>query len=232
MKFSRTALTPLENVIKYFVMQSDMTLGARRGPFAALLLGDVSSARPATLLLLAAGCSAAFGAAIGSYTGGLQVLYAAVKMPLYFLLTLGISFGALHVVAASRLPAGETLRASAEAVALTAAALGGLAPVVAFVSLSCRRADQATYRFLVLVLTASVAIGGLAGVWRLHARLASPLLTAAWVALYQFTGAQMAWLLKPWVNCTFTSDRFIPLRENLNGNFYESIAGVLRNLAS
>lgn len=213
-------------------MQSSLTAGVSRNPFHALLRGNATALPTPLLLALAACCAAAFGAAVGSYTGGMQVVYAAVKMPLYFLATLGISFGALHVLAASRLPAGETLKAASEAVALTAAALGGLAPVVAFVSLSCRRADQASYAFLILVLTASVAVGGIAGVARLHARLRSPGLTLAWVAIYQFTGAQMAWLLKPWVSYTFKADRFLPLSENLHGNFYESITGVLRGLLS
>ena len=44
--------------------------------------------------------SAAFGAAVGSYTGRLQVLYDAVKMPVYLLGTLAISFGAMHLFAA------------------------------------------------------------------------------------------------------------------------------------
>ena len=213
-------------------MQSDCAGIANDAAFPALLQGQAARLPVPALLAFAAGCAAAFGAAVGSYTGGLQILFAAVKMPLYFFSTLGISFAALHVLAASRLPARETFRAAGEAVALTAAALGGLAPVVAFVSLSCRRQDQASYAFLILVLTASVAIGGIAGVARLHARLASPGLTVAWVAIYQFTGAQMAWLLKPWVSYTFKADRFIPLQENLHGNFYESIFGVLRSVLS
>ncbi|MEK7470304.1 MAG: hypothetical protein AAB074_23285 [Planctomycetota bacterium] len=213
-------------------MQSEVAIKDPHAALFALLRGRAAALPAPALLLLAAGCAAAFGAAVGSYTGGMQILYAAVKMPLYFLSTLGISFAALHVLAASRLPAGETLKAASEAVALTAAALGGLAPVVAFVSLSCRRPDQASYTFLILVLTASVAIGGLAGVARLHARIASPGLTVAWVVIYQFTGAQMAWLLKPWVSYTFKADRFLPLHENLHGNFYESIFGVLRSLLS
>ena len=213
-------------------MQSSLTAESPRSPLLALLRGNAASLPAPVLLALAAGCAAAFGAAVGSYTGGMQVVYAAVKMPLYFFATLGISFGALHVLAASRLPAGETLKAASEAVALTAAALGGLAPVVAFVSLSCRHADQASYAFLILVLTGSVAIGGIAGVARLHGRLRSPALTVAWVLIYQFTGAQMAWLLKPWVSYTFKADRFLPLSDNLHGNFYESISGVLRGLLS
>lgn len=212
-------------------MQSSLTAAARLD-LPALLRGRAGTlSAPAMLVLGAAGASA-FGAAVGTYTGGMQIVYAAVKMPVFFLATLGLSFAALYVLASSRRAAREILRAACEAVSLTAAALGGLAPVVAFVSLSCTRPSQPAYVFLVLVLTLSVAAGGIAGVLRLHARLASPGLTAAWVLIYQFTGAQMAWLLKPWVGYTFTADRFLPLRENLHGNFYEAVFGVVRSLLS
>ena len=86
-----------------------------------------------------------------------------------------------------------------------------------------RPADLPAGRLLILLLTCSVAAAGVAGVLRLHARLRSWRLTLAWTAIYQFVGAQVAWLLKPWVGHTLRDDRFLPLRENLKGNFYESV---------
>ena len=83
-----------------------------------------------------------------------------------------------------------------------------------------------------LLLTASVAAGGVAGVARLRARVGSWRLAATWVLLYQFTGAQMAWLLKPWVSHTLRADRFLPLRDNLHGNFYESVFHTVFGLFS
>ena len=61
------------------------------------------------LMLLASASSACFGAAIGAYVGGFQILYNAVKMPLYFIGTLALSFGAMHLFAARTLPARRTL---------------------------------------------------------------------------------------------------------------------------
>lgn len=188
------------------------------------LLQERERALPVPALLgLSVVCSALFGAAIGGYAGGLQIAYGAFKMPLFFLGTLGLSFAAMHVLVARRLRARQTYRAALETIAATAVALGALAPIVGLISLSCPKPSHAAYAFLILLLTASVGAGGVAGVLRLHARLGSARLTAAWVAIYQFTGAQMAWLLKPWVGYTFTDDRFLPWRENLQGNFYESV---------
>ncbi|MBI3858377.1 MAG: hypothetical protein HY293_22055, partial [Planctomycetes bacterium] len=111
-----------------------------------------------------------------------------------------------------------------------AVVLGALAPVVWLLSVSLPfseglRSPEARrgYKILILLLSGSVAAGGLCGVLRLHSRLHSVRLTAAWVLIYQFVGAQMAWLLKPWVSHTGLDDRFLPLRENLHGNFYESV---------
>ena len=200
-------------------------------PLVPALLRRREEPLPAAgLLALSAAAGACFGAAIGAYTGGLQILYGAIKMPLYFLGTLGISFAAMHLFAARELRAGRTFACALETIATTAVVLGALAPIVALVSLSAPKPQG--YRFLILLLTASVAAGGVAGVARLHARLASWRLTATWVVLYQVTGAQMAWLLKPWVSHTLRADRFLPLRDNLNGNFYESVFRTLFGLFS
>ncbi|MBI2923002.1 MAG: hypothetical protein HYY18_18255, partial [Planctomycetes bacterium] len=89
-----------------------------------------------TLLALSASTSAAFGAAVGAWTGGRQILYAALKMPLFLFATLALSFAALHVLAASRFPARITLSIAAETIAVTAVVLGALAPVAALFSLA------------------------------------------------------------------------------------------------
>ena len=182
------------------------------------------------LVALAAGSSACFGAAVGSYVGGFQILYNAVKMPLYFMGTLAFSFGAMHLFVARHLPARKTLIVAIETIALTAVFLGALAPIAALVSLSCPKPSAQGYRLLILLLTCSVATAGVAGVVRLHARLCSWRLTIAWTVIYQFVGAQAAWLLKPWVGHTLRDDRFLPLRENLHGNFYESVWMTVRGL--
>lgn len=197
---------------------------------AALLQDRPAEAAVGRLALLASGSSALFGAAVGAYVGGYQVLTNVVKMPVFFLGTLALSFGAMHLFAARAHPARETFVAAVETIAVTALVLGALAPIVALVALSSPVGSGGTYRFVVLILTLSVAAAGVCGVTRLHARLRSFRLTAVWIVIYQFVGAQMAWLLKPWVGHTGTDDRFLPLAENMQGNFYEAVFNVLVNL--
>ena len=189
----------------------------------ALLQKREAELPAARLVALIALSSATYGAAVGAYVGRFQVLYNAVKMPVFLLSTLGLSFAAMHLFAARELRVRETFAVALEAVATTAVVLGALSPLVMLLGLSCPLGDPKAYGFLILLLTGSVAAGGVAGIARLHRRLRSIRLTLAWVAIYQFTGGQMAWLLKPWVSHTFTDDRFLPLRENLKGNFYESV---------
>jgi hypothetical protein len=194
----------------------------------ALLLRRETSA--GGLVAAATLSSACFGAAVGSYTGRWQILYDAVKMPVYMFGTLALSFGAMALFAARELRPRDTFAAAMETVALTSVVLGALAPIVWLMSLTLPfspglrdPAAQRGYRILILLLTGSVAAGGVTGVARLRSRLPSARLAAVWVVIYQFTGAQMAWLLKPWVSHTGTDDRFLPLYENLRGNFYESV---------
>jgi hypothetical protein len=194
----------------------------------ALLLRRETST--AGLVAAATLSSACFGAAVGSYTGRWQVLYDAAKMPVYLLGTLAISFAAMYIFAARDLRARDVFAAAIEAVALTAVVLGALSPIVWLMSVSLPVSQgfptprsQKAYQILILLLTGSVAAAGVAGVARLHSRLRSIRLMATWVLIYEFVGAQMAWLLKPWVSHTGLDDRFLPLWENLQGNFYESV---------
>jgi hypothetical protein len=194
----------------------------------ALLRREATS----TPQLLAASviASACFGAAVGCYTGGPQIAYAAIKMPIYFLGTLGLSFSAMHVFAARDLRASETFAVALETVALTTVVLGTFAPIDALASLSVPKPSRRGYSFLVLLLTVCVGAAGVCGVARAYRRLGSVKLTAGWVLLYQFVGAQMAWLLRPWVNDGRSGTPFLPLRENLSGSFYEAVLRAFREL--
>lgn len=196
----------------------------------ALLLKREEGVPVRGMLVLTVIASACFGAAVGAYQGRLQIPYAAVKMPVYFLGTLGLSFAAMHLFAARDLPARETFRIALETVALTTVVLAALAPVEALVSLSCPKPSHRAYSFLILLLTASVGAAGVSGVARTYRRLGSARLTAVWVLLYQFVGAQLAWLLRPWVNDGLGGQPFLPLRENLHGTFYEAVFRAFMDL--
>lgn len=194
----------------------------------AAVLGPETGVLPVKRLAATAALgSAAFGAAVGCYVGGWQIVFAAVKMPIFLLGTLAISMAAMAVLAAGSMAPRESMQVALRSVSTTAIVLGSLAPPLALAGLSMPRPDPRAYNAMVSLLTLAVGAGGIAGVVRLRARLPSRRLLAAWIGIYGFVGAQMAWLLKPWVGHTLKADRFIPLAENLKGNFYEAAWGSL-----
>jgi len=197
---------------------------------AAILRPGAPDLAPfATLAPIVLGGSA-FGAAIGSYVGGAQVAYAAIKMPLFLLGTLGVCVAALGAVAGSSVGPARAARVAARTVALTALLLGGLAPPLFVLGISLPKPEPKGYQAMVLALTLSVALAGSIAVARMARELGSRVLAAAWVGIYGFTGAQAAWLLKPWIGWTLEADRFIPISENLRGNFYEAAFQNVLNL--
>jgi hypothetical protein len=186
--------------------------------------------RPGRRLAEAAAAGAAFGAAVGSYVGGWQILYAAVKMPLFLLATGALCAAAVLAVSAVRAPPAEAASVALECATSTTRMLAALAPPLFLAGVSMPKPEPRGYAAMVLLLTAAVALAGTISVARLRRDLRSTPLWLAWIALYGFTGAQMAWLLKPWIGHTLNDDRFLPLRENLGGNFYEAAWGTLRCL--
>jgi len=195
---------------------------------AAILRAE--PAPPAALFVPIVLGGGAFGAAIGAYVGGAQVLYAAVKMPLFLLGTLAVCIAALGVVAGPSVGPRRAAEIATRTIALTAVLLGGLAPPLFVLGLTLPKPEPKGYQGMVLALTAAVALAGSIAVARLARELGSRALAAAWVGIYGFTGAQAAWLLKPWIGHTLVADRFIPLADNLKGNFYEAAFQTLLKL--
>lgn len=178
--------------------------------------------------------SALFGAAVGCYVGRLQILFAAVKMPLFLLGTLAVSFPALHLfalVAAPTLRRGETFALALDSVTRTAMGLGALAPIVAFLSWTTPIPSYRTYLFLVLGLTGSIALAGVVSLRRLWTNLRGARhVFFAWVSIYGFTGSQIAWLLRPWVGSSYEVRGSFSIHRNLEGNFYEAVVRSVARL--
>jgi hypothetical protein len=90
-----------------------------------------------------------------------QVLAATLKVPLLFLLTLGVTFPSLYVFNAlvgSRLTLGSVFRLLMAALGVTLAVLASFGPIVAFFSLSTEN-----YSFMVLLNVVLFAVAGVLG---------------------------------------------------------------------
>jgi hypothetical protein len=181
---------------------------------------------PVNARLLAGGVlgAACWGAAMGSHVGGLNVLAAALKMPLFFAATLALSFSLMHVVALAagiQAKASQTLHVALAGLSVTTACLGAFAPVLALFAASAPTPSTASYLNLYVACAfAGVAAGVFgaarlaAGLRALNGRSATGVL-CAWLFIYQFTGTQVAWVLRPWIG---GADYSLP--HGLSGNFY------------
>lgn len=199
------------------------------------LRGQIAAPR---LRLLAAGlCGAmAWGAAMGSHVGRAHVWITTLKMPLMLLGTLALCFPLMHLaVLVARIPlrAHETLTITLGGIAVLAVALGALAPVLALFAASSPIPSMASYLNLYLFCALCGLCAGLFSVRALAAglRAAAPgarvgWVIASWAVVYQFTGAQAAWVLRPWIGSSYGVEGYWNLQRGLSGNFYLGVGRV------
>ena len=183
---------------------------------------DLASIARALLLTVIAGC-AVFGAAMGANRGGLQLLFAAVKLPLVVLLTAGICGPALtgllrSVKAESSFTKDLLLVLSA--LALGSSVLAALAPIVVLAELA-----GTGYHKLILLVVCCCSVGGVAGlslfIKGLHRRGGSMLAMILALGVFALVGTQMAWTMRPYVLRPRTPD--VPFMRAIEGGFLDSV---------
>lgn len=209
-----------------------------RDPGATIALGlsrKLALPRSRMLAFGLAG-SMAWGAAMGSHVGRAHVWIATLKMPLMLLGTLALCLPLMHVVVVlARLPlrAHQTLLITLAGLAVFAIGLGALAPVLALLAATAPIPSMESYLNLYLCCA---ACGAVCGVFALRAmarglRAAAPGMRvrwplAAWALVFQFTGAQAAWILRPWIGSSYGVDGYWNLQRGLSGNFYAGVWSV------
>jgi len=184
----------------------------------------------------------------------LQLLATTVKVPLLFLLTLAVTLPSLYVFSAlmdSRLRVGETARLLLLGVVVNLALLASFGPVTAFFTLSTE-----SYPFMVLLNVLFFAVAGAAGLAFVHRALlavfdapesraeggsaapgppagtprgghAARILFRIWIIIYGVVGAQMGWILRPFIGAPGVEFTFFRERRS---NFCEAVFQALRQL--
>lgn len=180
--------------------------------------------------------SAFYGAVMGTYhlvapERGLQVLYAALKLPLLLLVTSLLclpAFLVLNTVLGLRDDFREALQAILAGQAGLSVGLASLAPMVRFWYFS--NSDYSSAQLFNALLFA-IATGAGHLVMRRYYR---PLIARrpahratlyAWVALYAFVGIQMGWTLRPFIGIPTQPVTFF--RAEPFSNAYVFVAGLL-----
>lgn len=173
----------------------------------------------------------AFGAAIGSFRGGIQILYAATKVPLAVLLTLAVAVPAFHALAAGF---GRPWPLSS-VVSLSLAAAGRSALVLLAFSPALWLAYDLGLGYHAAAVAAAwaYALAGLAALGVLVRGLgAGPgrIATAVgFVAVFFAVGGQASWILRPYLLRPRTPH--VPFVRGREGGFADSVVRSSRSAA-
>lgn len=209
----------------------------------------------AALVAVAAGAGA-YGFAFGLWRAPVQGLYAAAKLPLVCLATVAMCTpvnAMLGQLMGARITWKETALALLVAMGITAAILGALSPVSAYVALVVPPPDPRTeglplddarvvasmrvFWRLLLVHVTAMGFAGAAGYLRLYRMLAmhegtrrkAAALVVVWTLVTGFAGCEIAWLFSPFL-CKPNFPPHMVSRMYRQGNFYEHMFKAVRQV--
>jgi hypothetical protein len=181
----------------------DQLLRDRAGLLARIRAGRDLAALMRVMIATLAFAAAIVGGALGTYRGGVQIAYAALKLPLVLLGTAALSAPALTAVGVAL---GRRARLPADlALVMAALAFGALLLVAATPLLLLLRALEVPYHDLILAVVAVFASAGVASLNLVGRGLVAddgPGRAAALLALctvFALVGGQLAWALRPFL---------------------------------
>jgi hypothetical protein len=201
----------------------DHLLRDRAGVRASIERGIDLPATARAALLAIAGGSALFGAALGSFRGGVQVLYAAVKLPLVVLLTAAVcapALTAMHRALDRHAELRRDLALVLSALALASLVMAAEAPI-----LYLAVATGASYHQLILMGFGAGAVAGAVGLGFLVAGLAPGAgrgaVALGLVLVLALVGVQMAWMGRPYALRPRTPE--VPFLRGVEGNAFQAL---------
>lgn len=209
-----------------------------------------------TLVVASLLCGALYGVCMGLYaaTGGIergwqQFVASATKVPLLFLFTLVVTFPSLYVfgaLAGSKLRMKDMLRLLVASVAVNLAVLASFGPVTVFFTVF-----TTSYAFISLLNVVFFILSGLVGLGFLaravHAvfeqvpegektsragaksQSRARLIFRVWIVIYGIVGAQMGWILRPFIGNPELD--FVWFRHDRQSNFFAAMADLLRDIS-
>ena len=179
--------------------------------------------------------SGLYGAVMGTYAGGLQILYDAVKIPLLLLLSMYISLPTYYIlngVLGGELSLRQLYALFQISIAVMSSMLMAFLPVTLFFILTTFERSFVMYAFNVLLNVLFFGIGGLFALkylldgfkyvhgenrsWKPAMLLGSCVLT--------FVGTQLAWVLRPYFHLS------IDFISRPRGNFYIALFELVLRL--
>jgi hypothetical protein len=181
---------------------------------------------------------AVYGAIIGSSHSLAQALSSAVKLPIFYLLTLIICFPTLfffNVLFGSRSSVQQHFVVLMTAISVISVLLFSFAPVTLFFLITAPKA----YQFFKLLNVFIFAIAGSFGVKFLYdgmqllsqqdeiGKATRVTILRFWLLLYGFVGVQLGWFLRPFFG---SPDTKFELFRKVYGNFYLDIVQAISQI--
>ncbi|HEY4121355.1 MAG TPA: hypothetical protein VGM56_25995 [Byssovorax sp.] len=183
---------------------------------------DVRDVAAVSLLAVLVG-ACAFGCAVGSFRGGVQIVYAGVKVPLAMIGTLALAAPAFHGVA-SALGRPWPMRATV-ALALAAAGRAALLMLAFAPALWLLFDFGVGYHTAALLASCAYGASGLAALGVLVRGLgAGPgraLTALGFVAVFFAVGGQTSWVLRPYLVRPRTAT--VPFARSREGGFADAV---------
>lgn len=221
--FAPLALLRLDAAIVDRVRREDGLLELARSALVTIVLG-----------------AGAYGVAFGLWRAPEQAIFGAIKLPCVLVLVALLTAASSAVLApllGARLSPRQSIVAILASLAVTSSILGALAPVAIVFVLAASPitapGHAAVAQSLVLAHTLVIAVAGIAGVLallHLVARLVGsrPIarrVVLAWMATQLLTGAQLSWLLRPFLG---RADRAVTFfsPDALDGGFFDEILAL------
>lgn len=186
---------------------------------------DLATLAKAAMLTVALGAGV-FGASMGTFRGGAQILYAGLKLPVVILLTMAVcapALTALNRAVGRRGCLRRDLALVLSALARASLVLAAQAPVV----LLAVRA-QASYHSVVLIVVGCCLTAGAVGLVLFLRGLRAADATSLWTVVpalflvFGLVGTQMSWTLRPYLLRPRTPE--VVFVRSVEGTFFEAVA--------
>ncbi len=170
--------------------------------------------------------AAVFGAALGLHRGGVQIAYAALKLPLVLLLTAAVctpAFAAFSTVVLGRPDVRRDAATVLACLALGSLLMAATAPILVLLILL-----SASYHTVFLAAVGCGGLGGLAGLSIfLRALRRRPMegrrfVTVALFSVFAMVGCQLSWTLRPYLLRPRTEN--VVFVRALEGSFLQAVA--------
>jgi len=178
--------------------------------------------------------SAVYGAIMGLYAGGLQILYDAIKIPILLLISLYITVPSFYVLTSllgGRRSLSQVVVLLLSGLTAMSTILLALIPVNLFFFLTTANATYSTYAFLVLLNVLIFALAGFFALVYLLRGFMALYPGGEWILsfligsfIFIFVGTQLAWVLRPYFHEGFIR----PPEKNFYVAMIELIIQLLR----